>query len=437
MQRLYELRQYIMDLNTIPRLSREEVHELISHLAAARQGKLSPQHTAQVKRRLIEGHLWLPVTLVRRSGARLRTLSPLDLVQQGNLGLLRALDRFDGAAGSNFTAYASTTIYYAVLDALPMENTIRVSYDLTWRTHSDEHIEELHALQPLSLDALHGEAKDCTFAETLEAPPIMLPDPAATAAEEQRQQARRIQVEALLSRLTEREQQVLRLRYGLDEADGCCLTPTAIARQLGLHSSTVSHLEQLALLKLRAPLACSQGEETARQQEDRRQEQRQRLQAACADLERQGIAITVKVLAWHSHVDKAAVRPFVRDYWNQHGSEQERLEAACAALEAEGLPVTMAHLCSRAHVGSRAAAAFLKTYHPAIRPRPASKSKPACPAKASPQERLQAAYTRLVARGEQMTKARLRQEARVSTDAAGAFLRLQLTQERQPPTPQE
>jgi RNA polymerase primary sigma factor len=422
MQHLRDLRQYFTDIASIPRLSQEEIRQLTSSLAAARQGTISPDVATQARQRLIEGHLWLPVTLVRRSGARVRSLSPLDLVQQGNLGLLRTLDRFDYASGGNFTAYASTTIYYAILDALPMENTIRVSYDLTWRNCTDEHVEELRALQPLSLDALHGQAEDCTFAETLEAPPLMLPDPAAAAAAEQRQQARRAQVEALLSRLTEREQQVLRLRYGLDEADGRCLTPAAIARQLGLDCSTVSHLEYRALRKLRA-LPRLQDETAAKQQANRRQEQLERLQAACVDLEQQGLAITVKALARQSHVDKAAVRPFVRDYWNQHGSEQERLEAACAALEAEGLPITMANLCSRAHVGSRAAAAFLRNYHPVDRPRPVSKPNHARPAKASPQERLSEAYAHLLERGEKVTKARLRKEARVGTNAAGAFLR--------------
>jgi len=146
----------------------------------------------------------------------------------------------------------------------------------------------------------------------------------------------------------------------------------------------------------------------------------------------------VRTLARTSHVDKKVIAPFVRLYWDQQGSEQERLEAACAELEAEGVPVTMARLCSRAHIGSRAAAAFLKHYHPAVRPkpRPASKVKPARPAKASPQERLQAAYTRLVARGEKITKARLRKEARVGTDAAGAFLRAQRTGDATT-TPQE
>ena len=135
------------------------------------------------------------------------------------------------------------------------------------------------------------------------------------------------------------------------------------------------------------------------------------------------MAITVKALARQAHVDRAVVQPFVRDYWDQHGGEQERLEAACAALEAEGLPVTMAHLCSWAHVGSRAAAAFLQHYQPVVRPRPAKKEQPARPAKASPQERLDGAYICLLARGEKVTKVRLRAEARVSTDAVGAFLR--------------
>ena len=231
MQRLRDLWQHVIDLASIPRLSREETCQLTSCVAAARQGMLSPEQAAQAKRRLIEGHLWLAVALVKRSGAPLRSLSPLDLVQQGNLGLVRALDRFDFASGGNFTAYASTTIYYAILNALPMENTIRLSQGLTWRNRTDERVEELRAPQPLSLDAMHGE-EDCAFADLLAAPPFILPDQAAEAEEEGQQQAKRARVEALLARLTPREQQVLRLRYGLDEADGCYHAPAAIARQL-------------------------------------------------------------------------------------------------------------------------------------------------------------------------------------------------------------
>ncbi len=437
MQRLRDLRQYVTDLASIPHLSHEEARHLTSRLAAAQQGTLSPEQAAYAKQRLIEGHLWLAVALVKRSGARLHSLSPLDLVQQGNLGLLRALERFDFASGGNFTAYASTTIYYAILDALPMENTIRLSQDLTWRNRTDERVEALRALQPLSLDAMHGE-EDCAFVDLLAAPPFVLPDPVAEAEEEERQQAKHAQVEALLSRLTPREQQVLCLRYGLDEADGRCHAPAAIARQLGLDCSTVCNLERGVLQKLRA-LQDPQGGDARHQQtdrrhaslrspqeqEERRREQVQRLKAACASSAAQGISVSVRALAALAHVDKKVIGPFVRLYWDQQGGEQERLEAACAELEAEGTPVTMARLCSRAHVGSRAAATFLKHYHPTVRPkpRPTSKVKPARPAKASPQERLSEAYTRLMAHGEQVTRARLRQEARVSTDAAGAFLR--------------
>lgn len=433
MQHFSDLRQYVTDIASIPRVSREEGHHLVSHLAAARQGTVPVDLVTQAKQRLIEGHLWLVVSLVKRSPARLCTLSPLDLVQEGTLGLLRAIERFDFASTGNFTAYASTTIRYAILEALPMEDTITVSRDLFWRNHTDERIEALRALQPVSLDAAYVEGGD-HLAGVTPAPPLVLPAPMT---EEDRHQAKRAQVEALLAWLPPREQQVLRLRYGLDEADGRALTLTAIAQQLGLDCSTVCHLEQRALQKLR-PLADPEAEQachprTGRQppsprspqgQAERRQEQVQRLAAACAELGAQGIPVSVRTLARTSHVDKKVVGPFVRQYWDQQGSEQERLEAACAELEAEGLPVTMARLCSRAHVSSKAAAAFLKNYA-AVRPkrRPAAKGKSARPAKASPQERLSEAYTRLLAQGEQVTRTRLRQEARVSTDAASAFLR--------------
>ena len=93
MQHLSDLRQYVADISSIPRLSHEEAHHLTSRLAAARQGALPSDLVEQARHRLIEGYLWLGVSLVKRSGARLCTLSPLDLVQEGTLGLLRALDR--------------------------------------------------------------------------------------------------------------------------------------------------------------------------------------------------------------------------------------------------------------------------------------------------------------------------------------------------------
>jgi DNA-directed RNA polymerase sigma subunit (sigma70/sigma32) len=145
MQRLRDLRQYLMDLASIPRLSREEICHLTCCLAAARQGTLSPEQSAQARQRLIEGHLWLSIALVKRSGARLRSLSPLDPAQQGTIGLLCICDRFDFASGGNFTAYASTTIHYAILDALLMENTMRLSSDLPWRKSTDERVEALLA----------------------------------------------------------------------------------------------------------------------------------------------------------------------------------------------------------------------------------------------------------------------------------------------------
>ncbi len=437
-QHLRDLRQYITDLNATPRLSREEVRQLTSAIAAARQESPSSDLAAQAKQRLIEGHLWLAVALVKRSGARLCTLSPLDLVQEGNLGLLRAFDRFDFASGGNFTAYALTTIHYAILDALPMEDTIRLSHDLSWRNRTDERVEALRALQPLSLDAAHGD-EDCAFVDLLAAPSLVLPDPAAEGEEEQRQQAKRAQVEALLAWLTPREQAVIRLRYGLDEADGRVRTPTAIARKLGIECSTVCNLERHALQKLRAPQDMEvEGERhpgaprqprpprLPQEQLRRRQEQFQRLEAAWSALEAQGVPISVRSLARLTHVDKQVIEPFLRLYWERQGSEQERVARACSELEAEDVPITLAGLCRRAHVGGMVAAAFLKHYQPRPKP-PHPAAIKQVTSKEAPQERLQQAYAWLLAQGEPISRKRLRQEAGVSTDAARLFLRQQRT----------
>jgi RNA polymerase sigma factor (sigma-70 family) len=252
MQRLSDLLQYVTDIASIPRISHEEACHLKSHLAAARQGSFSPNLVTQAEHRLIEGHLWLVVSPVRRSPARLCTLSPLDLVQEGALGLLRAVEHFDIAAPGNFTAYASTTIRYAILDALQLEDTIKVSYDLSWRKHTDERVEALCAL--------------------------VLPD---SADEDERHQAKRAH------------------------------TLTAIARHLGLDCSTVCNIERHALQKLRS----SQHPETEEDhppQMQRQHEQSQRLAAACAALEVQETPISVRSLARLTHLDKEVVQPFLR-----------------------------------------------------------------------------------------------------------------------------
>src|SRR5260221_6184764 len=103
MQWLRDLRQYVTDLNSIPRLSPEETRQLISCLVAARQGALSPEQVAHAKRRLIEGHLWLAVALGKRSRARPPSLSPLHLLQQSTLGLPRASCPLDLVSLGNLT----------------------------------------------------------------------------------------------------------------------------------------------------------------------------------------------------------------------------------------------------------------------------------------------------------------------------------------------
>jgi hypothetical protein len=121
-------------------------------------------------------------------------------------------------------------------------------------------------------------------------------------------------------RRSPREQPVPRLRYGLDETDGRCHAPPAIARQMGRDCSTVYNLELVALQKLHA-LEEPEAEKACHPRMCRRpasprspQEQIQRLEAACAELAAQGIPICMHTLARASHVDKKVIGPFVRLY---------------------------------------------------------------------------------------------------------------------------
>jgi DNA-binding CsgD family transcriptional regulator len=277
---------------------------------------------------------------------------------------------------------------------------------------------------PTAQSGRAAREEDCAVGDLLAGPPLVLADREVEA----QRRATHAQVEALLAGLTPREQQVLRLRYGLDEADGRAHSLNAIAQKLGLDDSTVCMIIRRALQKLRVPQEMEEASPRSPQQQQaqRRQEQLQRLEAACAALETQGVPVSVKTLARLAHVDKEVIRPFVRDYWERQGSEQERLTRACATLEAEGLPVTMASLCSRAHVGGKIAAAFLQNYQPR-QPRPKAQRRSvqvqlARLMKAPPHERLARAFARLQAQGEPITRTLLRQEAGVSTDAARTFL---------------
>ncbi|HLQ27920.1 MAG TPA: sigma-70 family RNA polymerase sigma factor [Ktedonobacteraceae bacterium] len=411
----FSFQQYRADISSVPRITDEELHTLAHRITNAR-----PHLATLATHRLTEGYLWLVFKQVNHSSIHTQVLSKLDLVQEGTIGLMRAVERYDFATLSgDFTAYAATSIHYAMLDALPMEDSIQVGHHTFWRERAAGHIEAMIAMQPISLDACYS-SKDKDGHALSE---IAIVPPASTASSRDQSRTQAL-VEALLARLTPREQQVIRMRYGLDEQDGREQTPTVISQQLGLDCSTVCNIIRRALQKMRAEetphKTCQRAQgHTPHKQDNQRQQQYARLVAASAHLEAQGQSVTVHALARLAHVDKAVIQEFLRAQRAHQGSEQERLVAARSQLEAQGQAVTCARLCAGAHVSFKVAATFLRA-HPCS---PKPKRPVVSASRATSQARLSRAYAELEAQGQPITKTRLRQLAGVGTDIAGAFLR--------------
>jgi RNA polymerase primary sigma factor len=257
---------YLHDLGSVALLSPDEELRLAQRSMA---GDLD------ARRRLIEANLRLVIATVRhynRSGVPLS-----DLVQEGNLGLIHAAERFDWRRGCRFSTYATWWILQAVRRAVKGQSQLiripermmdrvhkmrRVAASLAQETGNDPtpaqiaaragiSIEEVDQLlrvieQPLSLDVSVGEDSTGSYSETLVDLEVEPPEDSAV---------QRLLGEALrraLLRLTPQERAVLTLRYGL--GDGCCRTCSQVSRQLGISRQRATQVEVTGVSKLRGAL---------------------------------------------------------------------------------------------------------------------------------------------------------------------------------------
>jgi RNA polymerase primary sigma factor len=283
-------RQYLREIGRIPLLTAAEEVELARRVEAGlfAEEKLSntPDLDSQLaldldhlvvmgrmaKRRLIEANLRLVVSVAKRYVGR--GLTMLDLVQEGNLGLIRAVEKFDYARGYKFSTYATWWIRQAMSRALADQaRTIRVpvhvvelinrvvrvqrrmlqerGYEPTPEevaTHLDlppERVSEVLRLaqEPVSLHAPVGEEDDVALGDLIE------DGDAASPVESAAFLLLREHLEAVLSTLGERERKVVQLRYGL--ADGRPRTLEEIGRIFGVTRERIRQIESKTLNKLR------------------------------------------------------------------------------------------------------------------------------------------------------------------------------------------
>ena len=260
---------YLKEIGRVTLLSAEDEIKLAEQMASS-----DAKVAAAARKRLAEANLRLVVSIAKRYVGR--GMSFLDLIQEGNLGLIKAVEKFDHTKGFKFSTYATWWIRQAITRAIAdqartiripvhMVETItkvkKVSSQLLHKNghdpSPDEIAEELNmpvervreimriAQDPVSLETPIGEEEDSHLGD-------FIPDEDAPApAEAASLILLKEQINQVLSTLTEREEKVLRLRFGLE--DGRSRTLEEVGKQFNVTRERIRQIEAKALRKLRHP----------------------------------------------------------------------------------------------------------------------------------------------------------------------------------------
>ena len=259
------VRMYLKEIGKVPLLSADDEVEL---------SKKMEEGDADSKKRLAEANLRLVVSIAKRYVGR--GMLFLDLIQEGNLGLIKAVEKFDYRKGYKFSTYATWWIRQAITRAIAdqartiripvhmvetINKLIRVQRQLLQELGREPYPEEIAkemqlpvdrvreiqkiSQEPVSLETPIGEEEDSHLGDFIQDDNVPVPAEAAafTLLKEQ--------LTEVLDTLTEREQKVLRLRFGLD--DGRARTLEEVGKEFDVTRERIRQIEAKALRKLRHP----------------------------------------------------------------------------------------------------------------------------------------------------------------------------------------
>ncbi len=287
------VRMYLKEIGKVPLLTAEQEVTLAKRIEAGLLATLKLDDEAEAptdnqraslqavqrdgqlaRRQLTEANLRLVVSIAKRYVGRGMAL--LDLIQEGNLGLIRAVEKFDYTKGFKFSTYATWWIRQAITRAIAdqartiripvhmvetMNKVLRIQRQMLQELGREPTVEEIAlkvdltpdkvreiqriAQEPVSLETPVGEEDDSLLGDFVEDPNVIAP---ATAA------ARALLTEAIeeaLQELNDRERAVVRLRFGLD--DGQIRTLEEVGKEFGVTRERIRQIESKTLAKLRHP----------------------------------------------------------------------------------------------------------------------------------------------------------------------------------------